>query len=182
MTSNRIMIARIACFVLVALSTVGAAVAQELPCAQVFGGFSMIQAKPGPNLDRVFLPGWNAAVTAYPSSRFGITADFSGFRRTASLDDALVPGTKVKFDQQNYLLGPTIRILRRHRLETSLRGLFGVSRGNPKFPSDLSQPGILPGQTPAAIGTFEKETVFAAAVGSAWDITISRSYGQKSRA
>ena len=58
------------CAVAIALS---AGVAQAAPKAEVFGGYQYTHLDGGTNLN-----GWNAALTGYLNSFFGITADLSG--------------------------------------------------------------------------------------------------------
>jgi hypothetical protein len=147
------------------------------PLLDVAGGLTLARMEAGPDLDRQNLAGWSASVALYPLARLGIAAEFAGTRRTASLADALVPDAEVRLNQRTFLVGPTVRIIRRSRLNTSLRALFGLARVTAEFPSDLVQNGILPGQTPADVGVFEDDTVFAAAIGSHWDITLSRTLG-----
>ena len=50
-----------------------AAAAQAAPKAEIFGGYQYTHLDPATNLN-----GWNAALTGYFNSFFGITADFSG--------------------------------------------------------------------------------------------------------
>jgi hypothetical protein len=147
---------------------------QVSPRLDVSGGLTLARIEPGPDLDRQGLAGWHASIAVYPFSRLGVAAEFAGARRTPSLEDTRVPDAQVRLNQRTFLVGPSVRIIRRNRLSTSFRALFGVAPVTAEFPSDVVQIGILPGQTPADLGLFEDDTVFAAAIGSHWDIALSR--------
>ncbi len=63
-----------ALFVLCVFAIAGFAMAQDLPKADVFGGYSYMRVNPsGVNAN-----GWEAALTGNFTENFGITADFSG--------------------------------------------------------------------------------------------------------
>jgi hypothetical protein len=150
------------------------------PHLDVFGGLMLLRLTPGSDLDRAGVPGWQAALTVYPFggdrwvSRLGFAAEVVGAQRTPALDDAQVPGAKVQLTENTFLFGPTLRLVRRERFSSNLRVLVGVARLRTGFPSDLAQDGIAPGETPGGIGVFEDDNAFAASVGSAWEIRVSR--------
>jgi hypothetical protein len=143
--------------------------------------------RPGTDLDRAGLAGAQAAFTIHPfsgdgfRSRLGFAAEYLAARRTPELDDVRLPGTdvqlpgtKVRFTEQAFLAGPTVRMIRRERFSSQLRVLVGVARLETSFPSDLTQAGIAPGDTPSSIGVFGNDTALAASIGSAWEIRVSR--------
>jgi hypothetical protein len=145
----------------------------------LFGGGTLLRMEPGADLDRTGLAGWQASVTFFPAmgdgfaSRFGVAGEFVQARRTPSLDDAQVPGTFVRLTERTFLAGPAIRLIRRQRLTSNLRVLFGVASLSTKFPDDRDQDGIAPGQEPASIGVFGDETVAAVGIGTAWEIRMA---------
>lgn len=151
------------------------------PFLDVYGGATISFMRPGADLDRTLLPGGQVAINVSPFnnrdgalSRLGFAVDFSASRHTPSLDDALVPSTKVRVTQATFLAGPTFTTFRRGRVTSNFRALFGVARMRSTFPSDMDQVGIAPGLPPSSIGVFEDEDAFAASIGSAWDIKVSR--------
>jgi Outer membrane protein beta-barrel domain len=89
------------------------AMAQEVPKAEVFGGYSWA----GGNFH-----GWNASVTGNVTKRFGIVADFSG-HYGSEIDGALL----VKEDAHSFLFGPRFTF-RRKRVSPFVYALFGVTR------------------------------------------------------
>jgi hypothetical protein len=138
---------------------------------------------PGADLDRTRLPGAQVALNISPFStrdglvsRLGFAVEVAGSRQTRTLDDALVPSTKVRLTETTLLAGPTFTTFRRGRVTSNFRALFGVARLRSTFPSDLDQAGIAPGQAPSSIGVFEDEDAFAASIGSAWDIRLNRAF------
>jgi hypothetical protein len=151
-----------------------------MPRIDIFGGLTLLRLVPGTDLDRTGLAGWQAALTMYPFkgdrsvSRLGFAAEVVGAQRTPTLDDTQVPGTKVELTENTFLFGPTLRLIRRERFSSNLRMLLGVARLRTSFPADLTQAGIASGATPGSIGVFNDENVFAASVGSAWEIRVSR--------
>lgn len=155
--------------------------APQTPFLEVFGGGSISFMKPGEDLGRTWQPGAQVSVNVSPfadsdgwTRRLGFSVEASGVRHTTSLDDALVPSAQVRFTQATVLAGPTFVTMRRGRLTSQFRPLFGVTRMRTTFPSDVDQPGIAPGQLPSSIGVFEDEDSIAASIGSAWDIRITR--------
>jgi len=151
----------------------------SLPRFDLFGGVTLLRMKPGPDLARTGLAGWQAAVTLFPVagdglvSRLGVAAEIVQARRTPSLDDVQVPGTSVQFIEHTFLVGPAFRIIRRERLTSNFRALFGVASLSTKFPGDHAQAGIARGEEPATIGVFANETVAAAGIGTAWEIRMT---------
>jgi hypothetical protein len=161
--------------------------APQKPWLEVYGGGAILFARPGSDLDRTLQPGAQVSLNVSPfveregwMSRLGFAVEVGGTRRTSTLDDALVPSAKVQLTETTLLAGPTFATLRRGRVTAQFRGLLGVARLRSTFPSDaesesdLNQAGIAPGQVPSSIGVFEDESAFAASIGSAWDIRVTR--------
>ena len=101
---------------------------QVSPRLDASGGLTLARIEPGPDLDRQGLAGWHASIAVYPFSRLGVAAELAGARRTPSLEDTRVPDAQVRLNQRTFLVGPSVRIIRRNRLSTSFRALFGVAR------------------------------------------------------
>jgi hypothetical protein len=90
---------------------------------EVFGGYSLVNIKPGKHLDRRSLNGWAASVTSYQFfRRWGLTAEFGGNGKD---------GTR----QSAYLFGGTYRALQRRRFALTGRILAGATRWEPGTPT-----------------------------------------------
>src|SRR6266536_3673932 len=89
------------------------AVAQDVPKAEVFGGYSWA----GGNFH-----GWNASVTANVTKQLGIVADFSG-HYGSEIEGSIL----VKKDAHSFLFGPRVSF-RGKRLTPFVYALFGVTR------------------------------------------------------
>ena len=153
--------------------------APPLARLDLFGGLTLLRTPPGPDLDRTGLAGWQASLTFYPAtgegfrSRLGLAAEVGGAHRTPPLDDAQVAGTYMRLTQHTILGGPVLRMVRRERVSTNVRVLVGIANLRTAFPSDRTQAGIGPGQTPGSIGVFEDATAFALSFGTAWEIRLA---------
>jgi hypothetical protein len=166
-----------------ATSTPSASVASRRPLIEVYGGGAISFMRLGEDLDRIVQPGAQVSLNVSPFGhrdtwlwRLGFAVEAGGVRYTPTLDDAIVPDTKVRLTQATLLAGPTFMTFRRGRVTSQFRPLFGVARMRSEFPSDIDQIGIAPGQLPSSIGVFEDEAAFAASLGSAWDIRITRAF------
>jgi hypothetical protein len=142
------------------------------PFLDVFGGFAVIRLNPAPDLDEVdgnTLSGGQIALAGYPTNRVGVAFEATFTRRNARLDEDLLPDVRPRLKQQTYLVGPSFRLLQKARLSTTLRALIGAARMNVDFDDeDGGRP------APPNAGAFSDGTVFAASIGSAWDIGISQ--------
>jgi opacity protein-like surface antigen len=92
-----------------------AAMAQETPRVELFGGYSYA----GGNFH-----GWNASVTGNLNRWFGVTADFSGYNGVSR-----EPNFEEKQSVQTYMFGPKFSV-RRKRVTTFAYALFGGARIN----------------------------------------------------
>lgn len=109
------------------------AFAQNDNTAEVFGGFSFLRAKPNDTtLGDINMPGWNASLTGYLKSWFGVTADFSGNYRTESLSINNLSARDYQIHQYGYVFGPRLRLLRTKRITGSIALLGGVAHGSVK--------------------------------------------------
>jgi hypothetical protein len=145
-----------------ALLTLQQAAAQPV---EIFGGYAVARMKPETESNRATLNGWNTSITAYPTYRVGITADFAGYYATAnpvfivngnSPSTAIVGPVSVR--QYSFMAGPQFRLLRKERFETSFKALFGGARGH----------------VPASTYNAPDETTFAALFGSNFDVNVRR--------
>lgn len=83
---------------------------------ELFTGYSWLSLRPTATADRNNLNGWHTTLSYFPTRRLGLAADFGGNYGT--------------LDQHSFLFGPQLRLLRRARIETSFRALFGTVRAN----------------------------------------------------
>jgi opacity protein-like surface antigen len=89
------------------------AMAQDIPKAEVFGGYSWA----GGNFH-----GWNASITGNVNKWFGVTADFTGHYGSEPEGSVLI-----KKDAHSFLFGPRFT-LRKKRFSPFAYALFGVTR------------------------------------------------------
>jgi len=120
------------------------AMSQELPKAEVFGGYSWS----GGNFH-----GWNAALTGNINKRFGIVADFSGHYGS---ELGLV---RVDQHAHSFLFGPRVSF-RGKRLTPFVYGLFGATR--------FAESAVISGQRLSAVSNG-----FSLAIGGGLDIQVN---------
>ncbi|HMJ25508.1 MAG TPA: hypothetical protein VK475_06750 [Pyrinomonadaceae bacterium] len=121
------------------------ALAQDVPKAEVFGGYSWS----GGNFH-----GWNASATGNINRRFGIVADFSGHYGS----DPGVP-ILVKQNAHSLLFGPRLSF-RGKRLTPFVYGLFGATR--------FAESAVISGQHLSAVSTG-----FSLAIGGGLDVKVN---------
>jgi opacity protein-like surface antigen len=98
------------CLVFLALMPV---LAQDVPKAEVFGGYSWAGGK---------FHGWNTSVTGNVNKRFGIVADFSG-HYGSELEGSIL----VKKDAHSFLFGPRVSF-RGKKFTPFVYALLGATR------------------------------------------------------
>ena len=106
------MLKKVLCSMCLVFLTLSPVMAQEVPKAEVFGGYSWT----GGNFH-----GWNASVTGNVTKQLGIVADFSGHYGS---ELGLV---RVKQHAHSFLFGPRVSF-RGKRLSPFVYALFGVTR------------------------------------------------------
>lgn len=121
------------------------ALAQEVPKAEVFGGYSWS----GGNIH-----GWNASVTGNVTKRFGIVADFSG-HYVSGLDGSI----PTKQDAHSFLFGPRFSF-RGKRLTPFVQAMFGATR--------FHESATVSGQKLS-----DSDTGFSSALGGGLDVKVN---------
>ena len=121
------------------------AMAQEVPKAELFGGYSWA----GGNFH-----GWNASVTGNITKRFGVVADFSG-HYGSELDGSLT----VQEDAHSFLFGPRFTF-RSKRLSPFVYALFGATR--------FHESATVAGQKLS-----DSDTGFSSALGGGLDVKVN---------
>src|SRR5689334_25023711 len=91
----------------IALAGVEQASAQS---AEVFGGFTVSALKSDGS--HTGTHGWNTTITTYPSSRFGITADFAGYYGDAPVTAVNGADPADRIHQYSFMAGPQFRLVR----------------------------------------------------------------------
>ncbi len=133
------------------------AVAQDLPKAEVFGGYSYYRADLGTTgtpTNHINLNGWNAALTGYFSKMLGVTADFSGHYGKPD-----VGGFKVDTKVHNFMFGPTLAA-RSDKATVFAHALFGGQ----KFSATTLGSSVL------------SDTSFAMAFGGGLDFNVGKNF------
>jgi opacity protein-like surface antigen len=131
------------CLVFLALMPV---FAQDVPKAEVFGGYSWA----GGNFH-----GWNASVTGNVNKRFGIVADFSG-HYGSELEGTIL----VKKDAHSFLFGPRVSFRRGKKATPFVYALFGATR--------FHESAIVAGQKLS-----DSDTGFSSAFGVGLDVKVN---------
>ncbi|MFB3916783.1 MAG: outer membrane beta-barrel protein [Terriglobales bacterium] len=130
--------------VVLALATLS--FASDVPKAEVFGGFSLVNSDLGGlSTDRVTAPGWGAAVTGNFNRFLGVKGEISGVYKNE------IEGVTVDSNMYNFLFGPQLGY-RAGKVRPFAHALFGVSRI-------------------AALG--DSETAFAMAFGGGLDVKVT---------
>jgi opacity protein-like surface antigen len=122
------------------------ALAQGVPKAEVFGGYSWA----GGNFH-----GWNASVTGNINKRLGIVADFSG-HYGSELEGSIL----IKKDAHSFLFGPRFSFRRGKRVAPFVYALLGATR--------FHESATVSGQK-----LFDSDTGFSSALGGGLDIKVN---------
>ena len=105
-----------------------AAMAQDTPKAEVFGGYSYLRANVLPRVGiDLNLNGWNGSVSGNVNDWLGVTADFSGQYGRPSFLGFSPEGLKTNV--HSFLFGPSVAYRGNSALVPFGHALFGVSRG-----------------------------------------------------
>src|SRR5262245_66560783 len=80
---------------------------------ELFTGYTVGRMNSEVDSNRATMNGWNTSITAYPTNRFGLTADFAGFYGSAPATASLPAGTPstaglgpLSIRQYSFLAGP----------------------------------------------------------------------------
>ena len=100
----------------------GAAMAQDHPKAELFGGYSFLRVNPGGGIDGENFPaGWHASIAGNVNHWFGIAGDFTGNYKTIS-------GVSTKI--HTFMGGPRISYRNNERITPFAHVLIGGARVN----------------------------------------------------
>ena len=139
------MLRKVLCSVCLVIVASLPALAQEIPKAEVFGGYSWA----GGNFH-----GWNASVTGNITKRLGIVADFSG-HYGSELEGSIL----VKKAAHSFLFGPRFSF-RGKRLIPFVYALFGATR--------FQESATISGQKLS-----DSDTGFSSALGGGLDVKVN---------
>lgn len=144
------------------------AMAQDVPKAEVFGGYSYFNADRGGNLN-----GWNASAAVNLNNWFGIAGDFSGHYGSDSFG-TFIPGigpatASVNGNLHLFTFGPVVSYHKENRVTPFAHALFGFAHSS--FGGDTV---FVPDTGPISFNTNEKDNAFAMAAGGGVDIKINK--------
>ena len=138
-----------------AMLCAGSAWAQNVPKAEIFGGYTYSRVERGTGLSGINLNGWNAGVTGNVNSWLGIIADFNGHYGTLAA---------TSMNRHSFLFGPRLTYRGNDKVSPFVHFLFGGVRAN----HGITPPGpILPQLPPAS------ETAFGVVLGGGVDYNVS---------
>jgi opacity protein-like surface antigen len=136
-----------------ALAMSVAAVAQDVPKGEIFGGYQYTRINPGNGVDGDNFNGWNASAQYNWSRAFGLKADFSGAYKS-------VLGVSLR--QHTYLFGPVVSA-RGEKATVFAHALFGGAHAT----ADAGSTGFF--------GSVS-DNAFAMAFGGGLDYNLNRNF------
>ena len=159
-----------------------AVVAQEIPAAEAYAGFTWIRMNPGTHIN-AFTPVGGVGAVQYNFNRsVGVVAEFSG----TTQGEVSISGPDRALDQTQftYLFGPRVFINKAGRFSPFAEFLFGgvhnsrsFSVANNLLPTPLTVPSgvtVDPGATSTRFRT--TQNAFAMAVGGGFDIKLNHTF------
>jgi hypothetical protein len=114
--------------VVVLLSVSGCLIAQELPKAEIFGGYSFAPASVSGSTT-LNVNGWNAAATGNINRLLGITVDFSQHFGTSS--------SSTDYQFRSFLVGPQFTYRKREKVTPFAHVLVGDARFGSRLNPDV---------------------------------------------
>lgn len=150
---------------LLLLATPLATPAQEAPKAEIFGGYSYLRTRPGEALGHFNMNGINTSVVGNVTENIGIVAEFSGFRKSETINLPNVINqpelvtVQAKTRASTFLVGPRLT-LRSGRAEPFLHALVGGAHGSVEV-------------SIAGFSQKSSGTTFAYALGGGIDVKVS---------
>ncbi len=120
---------------------------------EAFVGGGFLRFKPGPNIQRVTLYSWDAALTRYRNERLGITLDGRGYYGTPFVGVNFSNITRPAISEFDVLAGPTYRFYMRPKYSIAGRVMGGWALSN--FSGDTNRFGS------TALGLYPDGSTFA---------------------
>jgi hypothetical protein len=150
--------------------------AQTLPAqkntAEIFGGYTFVNANPETPLPRSGMSGWNVGAAGYATNWFGAGFEFSAAFGSANAPSGSgVSGTALNDKEYSYLVGPQFRFLDTKRAQSAFRFLVGGVFGQDNLAAGLSPSNVQVLST-AGYNVFN-ETKFAMMLAVPVDISVS---------
>jgi len=148
------------------------ALAQEVPRAELFGGYSLL--RPGSLFERQVKHGWNAALTVPVTKWLGITSDFDGFYKSSQAS-LVTPFSNrlLAYDYKqtfhSFLFGPQFSWRRHPRITPFGQLLIGVGYRTIRVENRGPVPPLI--ESPF-VSNFS-DSGFAAAAGGGVDLKLS---------
>ena len=144
-----------------------AAVAQEYPSVELFGGYSYFRPDGGGNFN-----GWNASVAGNANRWFGVVGDFSGHYASETILSIVGPGGSIeagaKANIYNLLFGPRFTYRANPRVSPFAHILFGVTRAHVEGRARVGT---------VTVTISESDSAFAGALGGGFDVRLAERVG-----
>lgn len=105
-----------------------AAVAQDAPRAEIFGGYQFVRANSGVQIggiDTFALNGWNGSLSGYFNRYVGITTDIAGTYGTPKVQFPSVGEIGVNTHLYTFMAGPVLRAANKSPFQPFAHVLFG---------------------------------------------------------
>ncbi|HTA78671.1 MAG TPA: hypothetical protein VK720_03955 [Terracidiphilus sp.] len=138
---------------------------------EAFVGGGYLRTKPGPDLQRVTLYSWNAALTRYYGEKLGATVDGRGYYGTTfvGLNESAI--TRPAISEYTVMGGPTYRFYMRPKYSLAAHALGGVAIGN--FTSDTNGFGSIPNPNGPGNLLYPDSTTYAFSGGILGEMNLS---------
>lgn len=120
---------------------------------EAFVGGGFLRFKPGPNIQRVTLYSWDAALTRYMNERLGVTVDGRGYYGSPFVGVNFSNITRPAISEFDVLAGPTYRFYMRPKYSIAGRVMGGWALSN--FSGDTNRFGS------TALGLYPDGSTFA---------------------
>lgn len=156
--------------------------AQEVPQAELYGGYSYLRAQT--NINEIGVPshlnlnGWNAALAFNINKNFGLMADFGGHYGSPVIYEPT--GEKADVSIHSFLFGPRFT-QRTDKLTVFAHALFGGARVKANLPTAVLNGTQLSAIEPMAIivpfDGNSTDTGFSMAFGGGLDINVNKNFG-----
>jgi hypothetical protein len=139
---------------------------------EAYTGGGYLRTTPGPNLQKLTMYSWDAAITRYYGERLGVSIDGRAYYGTAFVGVNQSPITRPAISQYDVLIGPTYRFRLRPKYSLGAYAKGGVAIGN--FTGDTNGFGSIPA-TPPATGflLYPDSTTYAVNGGILGEINLS---------
>jgi hypothetical protein len=138
---------------------------------EAFVGGGYLRTKPGPNLQKLTMYSWDAAITRYYGERLGVVIDGRGNYGTAFVGLNPSAITRPAISQYDVLIGPSYRFYMRPRYSMAAYAKGGVAIGN--FTGDTSGFGSISNPSGTGFLLYPDSTTYAINGGILGEMNVS---------